>query len=356
MSHHGPARLGHDGGGRDPRAAAHLADVEDHVVGVLLQRVVHAGFVAAAASVVVHPQPAADVEVGQARPQIHQPGVEPRRFDQRRLERPHVVDLAAQVEVHQGQPIEHVVGPQQLDHLQHLGHEEAELAALAAGGVPPPRAGAGQLDPHPDAGPHAVGLGLLDDQPQLAELLDHGDHVAADLLGQDHRLDKAGVLEAVADHQGFGVVHQSQYGQQLGLAAGLQAEIMRGAKLQQVFHDVPLLIDLDGVHPAVVAGVVELAHGRGKGVGDRLQTVVDDARETKQQGGRQIPLAQLVHQLFEIDAKGHNRALLRSLVRASAGLAVGVHAGPAVGADRHVAAAPAAHAVELGAGLGGPIG
>ena len=47
-------------------------------------------------------------------------------------------------------------------------------------------------------------LGVLDDQLELAELLDDGDDVLADLGGEDDGFDELVVLEAVADDRACG--------------------------------------------------------------------------------------------------------------------------------------------------------
>jgi hypothetical protein len=63
--------------------------------------------------------------------------------------------------------------------------------------LPLPRAAG--LDADADARADAVGLGVLDDEFEVAELLDDGDDVAAELGGEDDGLDELVVLEAVAD-------------------------------------------------------------------------------------------------------------------------------------------------------------
>jgi hypothetical protein len=69
---------------------------------------------------------------------------------------------------------------------------------------------------------------VLDDQLQLAELLDHRDDVAPELGREDHGLDELAVLEAVADDRHRLVARagrQRQHREQLGLAARLEPEV-----------------------------------------------------------------------------------------------------------------------------------
>ena len=72
-------------------------------------------------------------------------------------------------------------------------------------------------------------------------------------------LDELVVLEAVADDRRVHAVGQGQHRQQLGLGAGLEAEVERLAEVENLLDDVPLLIDLDRIDAAVIALVVVLA-------------------------------------------------------------------------------------------------
>ena len=67
---------------------------------------------------------------------------------------------------------------------------------------------------------------------------------------EHHRLDVLGILEAVADDRRVVVGHRD-HGQQLGLGAGLEAEVVRLAEVQDLFDDLPLLVHLDRVDAAV---------------------------------------------------------------------------------------------------------
>ncbi len=86
-------------------------DRVDDVVGVLLQRVVHARVRRGVGAVVVHAQPAADVDVRDVHAQRAQLDVEARDLLQRRLDEPDVGDLAAEVEVDQLQDVQLARGP-----------------------------------------------------------------------------------------------------------------------------------------------------------------------------------------------------------------------------------------------------
>ena len=89
----------------------------------------------------------------------------------------------------------------------------------------------GQLDAHADVGPHAHLVGIFEDQPQLGVLLDDRNDAAADLLREHRHLDELGILEAVADDRRI-VRGQGHDGQQLGLAAGLEPEMIWPAEVR----------------------------------------------------------------------------------------------------------------------------
>ena len=64
------AALAHDRGMGDPFGVAHFHNVVDDVVAVLLQRVVGGTVEARARAIIIHPEPAPDIEVTQLVPQL----------------------------------------------------------------------------------------------------------------------------------------------------------------------------------------------------------------------------------------------------------------------------------------------
>ena len=138
------------------RALQTLAIAVHHVARVLVERVVHGGGVVRAAAVVVDPQPAADVDVLQARAHELELRVHVRELVDRILDAADVLQLAARVAVHELQAVEHVVGLEHVEELEDLGDEQAELGLLARRVAPAARALAGELDAHAEARAHAV--------------------------------------------------------------------------------------------------------------------------------------------------------------------------------------------------------
>jgi hypothetical protein len=103
----GPPALGNNGGMRHADFVAHALDVIDDIVGVLLQRIVDAGFEVGLGAVIVDAQPAAHIQVAQAGAGAHQVDVHAHRLVHRGLDLPDVGDLAAEMEVEQVQAVSH---------------------------------------------------------------------------------------------------------------------------------------------------------------------------------------------------------------------------------------------------------
>ena len=66
-------------------------------------------------------------------------------------------------------------------------------------------------------------------------------------------VDELLVLVAVADQAGLAGLHHGHGGDQLGLAAGLQAVVVTAAELGDLLDDLLLLVDLDREDALVLA-------------------------------------------------------------------------------------------------------
>ena len=103
--------LGHDRRMLHAGVVAHRLDVVDDVVRVFLERVVDARLEVGLRPVVVHAQPAADVEELEPGARLDELGVDSGRLVQRALDDADVRDLAAQVKVQQLEAILHAERP-----------------------------------------------------------------------------------------------------------------------------------------------------------------------------------------------------------------------------------------------------
>jgi hypothetical protein len=105
------------------------------------------------------------------------------------------------------------------------------------------------------------GLRPLDDEIELAGHFDDKKALEAHFHGIQAKIDELRVLVAVADEAGLLVAHVRQRGHQLRLAAHFQAMMISLAEPRDLFHNLLLLVDLDGVDATILALVVELFHG-----------------------------------------------------------------------------------------------
>ena len=330
---HRPARLGEDRRVRDLGLVADVLDAEDDVVGVFLKRVVDRRHEVGLRAVVVDAQAAADVEVLDPGPDAEHLHVDPGRLGQGRLDVADVGDLAADVEVHELKAIGHVALLEVLEGFEDLGQGQAELGSKAGARLPPARAAGRELDPHADRRPDVQLLAVADDRLELGELLDDRDHLLADLAGEHGHLDELVVLEAVADDGRIWRFGQGEHGQQLGLRAGLEPEMVRLAKVEDLLDDMPLLVDLDRVDAAIAALVVVLADGGAEGVVDLADAMAEDVREAKQDRQLDAALLELIDQFLEVDRL--------------AGVFVGMNRHVPLGIDPEIVLAPVADAVRF---------
>ena len=212
---------------------AGLLDRGDDVVGVLLHGVVHRRVEVGLRAVVVDAEPAADVDEARRRAHLVQADEDAAGLAQRVLVRADGGDLRADVEVQQLEAVEHALGAQQVDRLDDLDRGEAELRAVA--GRLDPLAGAlgGQAGAHADVRPDAELARGPDDEIDLAEAVDDDDRRAPEALRQQGGLDVGAVLVAVADDQRAGRVEKRQRDEQLGLAAGLEADALAARRTRR---------------------------------------------------------------------------------------------------------------------------
>ena len=311
----GSAALGEDRRMRHAGVVADALHVEDDVVGVFLERVVGARFEVGLRPVVVDPQPAADIEILQARAMADQVHVDPAGFIQRRLDVADVRDLASHVEMQQPEAIGHRTRLEQRHGTEQFADGQAEFRTVAARRLPASRTAGGKLDPHADHRPDADLLGDPEDQLQFGESLDDQENPPPDLVGQQRRLDESLVLEAVADDRHVVLSHRD-YGQQLGLAARFQPVLLRPAEPQDFFHDLALLVDLDRIQAAVLPAIIMLSDRLRKRVADGHQPVLENVGETQQHGRLDSPGDEPIDKQLQVDgAVGRPGRMNRDVAR-----------------------------------------
>jgi hypothetical protein len=240
------------------------------------------------------------------------------------------------MEMQELEAVLHAPSFQFLESAKDFADGQAELRAIATRRLPAPSPSRGQLDSHADGRTNAGLLGIFENQVELGVFLDDRNDPAADLVRHHRHLDEFGVLEAVADDRRV-VVRERDDGEQLRFGPGLQAELILASELQDLLDDLPLLIDLDGVHADVPAAVLVLRDGGLKRVVNVLQTVRENVAKANQRRQTDAPEFQVADELLEID--GAERILRR------------MDLDLAVVTDREVPLAPFLDFIELG-GIG----
>src|SRR5207253_5017541 len=187
-------------------------------------------------------------------------------------------DLAAEMEMQELEAILHAAHAQLLEPAQHFRDGEAEFRTVAAGALPAPATPRRELDAHADLRPDTDFFRVLQDEAELGVLLDDGNDLAADLLGQHRHLDELGILEAVAD-DGRVVVGLRGDGEELWLGTRLEAEAIFPPEVEHFLDDLPLLVHLDRVHADVAAPVLMLRDGGLECVVDIGDAVAKDVAE-----------------------------------------------------------------------------
>ena len=107
----------------------------------------------------------------------------------------------------------------------------------------------------------------------------------------------------------------------------------RLAEIEDLFDDVPLLVDLDRVDAAVTTLILKLANGRAERIVDFADPVAEDIREPKQNGQLNAALLELIDQFLEVDR-------LRRVF-------VGMNGYVPLGVDSEIVLAPKANAVKF---------
>ena len=120
-------------------------------------------------------------------------------------------------------------------------------------------------------------------------------------------------------------------GEEFGLAAGLDAEMPRRARVEDFLHDLAELVHLDREHAAVGRLVAGLGNRLGEGFVDRLHAVAQEVVEPHHEREGEVPRLRLGDDVHEVDRVA---------------VALRVHAGMALGRDSEIAAAPAVDVVE----------
>ena len=146
---------------------------------------------------------------------------------------------------------------------------------------------------------------------ELLDALEHDDDGLVEALREERGLDVLLVLVAVAEDEPSALLRVRERDEELGLAAGLEAEAPGRAELDDLLDDVPLLVDLHRVDAAVDARVLVLGDGPGEALVEPADAVAQDVREANEEREREAARLEILSQLEEVDA-----AILARRIRA----------------------------------------
>ena len=131
--------------------------------------------------------------------------------------------------------------------------------------------------------------------------------VLSEALRDEGRLEVGQVLVAIADDEAVFVLHRGEGDEKLRFAAGFESETPRPARVDDLLHEVALLVHLHGEDPAVGALVVVLLDGLPKALVDEADPVLEDPREANEQGQVQAARGEAGGQVVQVDAPVHVR-------------------------------------------------
>ena len=107
-------------------------------------------------------------------------------------------------------------------------------------------------------------------------------------------MDEFFILKPVADDGCITTVGQRHHRKKLWLGASFKTELKRLAEIENLFNDLPLLINLDGVDATVLAFVIELFNRFLEGSMNFRNTMAQNISEANKDGKLNTTRLQLV--------------------------------------------------------------
>ena len=107
-------------------------------------------------------------------------------------------------------------------------------------------------------------------------------------------MDEFFILKAVTDDGGITTVGQRHHRKKFWLRASFKTELKRFAEIENLFNDLPLLINLDRVDATVLAFVIELFNRFLEGSMDFRNTMAQNISKANKDGKLDATRLQLV--------------------------------------------------------------
>ena len=145
---------------------------------------------------------------------------------------------------------------------------------------------------------------MLDDQFQFGEFFYNRCDAASNLATHHGQFNIFFVFEAIADNGSF-IIGQPQHHQQFRLGTRFQTKPVRTTVFENFFHNLTLLVHLDGKHTAIFALVAVFVDGGLKRLVQFPNAMLQNFSEAHQNGKVDAAQHQSIHQLFQVDRSGH---------------------------------------------------
>ena len=309
IGHDGAAGLGDEIRVRYSSLGSDFGDGLDDVGAVFLGAVVAAGFGGAFETVVADGEAAAEVEDAHAGAFLNEADVNARGLSDGLADGADVWNLRALVIVQHAEAVEHAALAQVIDHVHELGDVEAEDAGIAAGAAPVAGAFSAEAEANAEGGADAHLFRALKDEVELGGHFENEDDLQAHFLRVEREVDELLVLVAIAHDVGLWVVHVAEGGDELGLAAGLQAVMILAAIAGDLLNHFLLLVHLDGVNATIDALVFAFLDGGGEAFIELVDAPAQEIAETDEEGELGAALAEA----FDDGGEGDGLGLLAVL-------------------------------------------
>ena len=271
------------------------------VAGVFVERIVDRAVEGGARSVVVDAESASNIEVAEFVTELLQFGVKPRSLAHGAFDRADVGNLRSDVEMDKLEAVGHALAAEQFARPDQFRGGQAELGVLAAARRPLAGTLGGEAHAHADPRFDIHLLGHGEDLREFLDFFHHHDQALAELATEHGIAHVIGVLVAIANDETFQVIVNGERGEQLGLAAGLEAEMEFRPGIDHFLHDFAKLVHFDREDAAVDVFVSGFGDSLGESAVDRLDAVTEQILETKGERKSQAALACFAHEFHHVD-------------------------------------------------------
>ena len=294
IPNHRPARFTDDRWMRNPSIITNTLDTEHHIVGIFLQCVVDGRFKIRLGTIVINAQTATHIDVIHIGTNAVHFGVDSAHLGKSSFNTANVGDLATQMKMHQLQAIDHATLFKIIDRFKHFGKGKAELRTIPCTRAPATSTTGSKLGSNPNHGPDTCYLCLLNDEFELGEFFNNRYNVLAYLSSKHGHMDEFFILKPVADDGRITTVGQRHHRKKLWLGASFKTELKRLAEIENLFNDLPLLVNLDGVDATVLTFVIELFNRFLEGSMNFRNTMAQNISEANKDGKLDTTRLQLV--------------------------------------------------------------